>query len=184
MSKAIRNSSRKSNTVQGFLLYRIWYGDYLVYVGRTKQPLQDRIRGHLFAKPMHRILSIQQITKIEYASFQTEADMNLYEIYFILLWHPTLNVDDKTRDFPTVELPPVEWSEFETPLWEKWRSEIVYGLSETERKSLRLKELHQMEHIVRSSYRQGEIPEYDMRFQIDAIKEERSALRRDLYDSW
>lgn len=40
--------------VQGFLIYRIWYGDCLVYVGRTKQPLQSRIRGHLFNKPMHR----------------------------------------------------------------------------------------------------------------------------------
>ena len=34
--------------VQGFLIYRIWYGNCLVYVGRTKQPLQSRIRGHLF----------------------------------------------------------------------------------------------------------------------------------------
>ena len=29
--------------VQGFLIYRIWYGNCLVYVGRTKQPLQSRI---------------------------------------------------------------------------------------------------------------------------------------------
>lgn len=53
--------------VQGFLIYRIWYGDCLVYVGRTKQPLQSRIRGHLFSKPMHRTVNIEQVTKIEYA---------------------------------------------------------------------------------------------------------------------
>lgn len=52
--------------VQGFLVYRVWYGDTLVYVGRTKQPLQDRIRGHLFQKPMHRTIAIEQVTKIEY----------------------------------------------------------------------------------------------------------------------
>ena len=41
---------------QGYILYRIYYGDDLVYLGRTKQPLQSRIRGHLFKKPMHRLI--------------------------------------------------------------------------------------------------------------------------------
>ena len=77
--------------VQGFLIYRIWYGDCLVYVGRTKQPLQSRIRGHLFSKPMHRTVNIEQVTKIEYAELGSEADMNLYEIYYILQLHPPLN---------------------------------------------------------------------------------------------
>ncbi len=31
-------------------LYRIWYRDVIVYVGRTKQPLQDCIHGRLFRK--------------------------------------------------------------------------------------------------------------------------------------
>ena len=84
--------------VQGFLIYRIWYGNCLVYVGRTKQPLQSRIRGHLFSKPMHRTVNIEQVTKIEYAELGSEADMNLYEIYYILRLHPPLNVDDKARD--------------------------------------------------------------------------------------
>ena len=102
--------------IQGFLVYRIWDGNDLIYIGRTKQPLQNRIRGHLFQKPMHRTLSVDLVTKIEYAELQTEADMNLYEIYFILREHPPLNVDDKTRDYPTVELPPMKWKEFTTPL--------------------------------------------------------------------
>ena len=83
--------------VQGFLIYRIWYGNCLVYVGRTKQPLQSRIRGHLFSKPMHRTVKIEQVTKIEYAELGSEADMNLYEIYYILRLHPPLNADDKAR---------------------------------------------------------------------------------------
>lgn len=112
------------NKIQGFTLYRIYYGEHLVYLGRTKQSLQERIRGHLFKKPHHRSLYIEHITNIEYASFQTEADMNLYEIYFINLWKPSLNVDDKTKDNLTLTLPDVEWKPFQTPLWEKWRSEI------------------------------------------------------------
>ena len=74
----------------GFTLYRIYYGDSIVYLGRTMQPLQNRIRGHLFKKPMHREICIEQVSKIEYATFKSQADMNLYEIYFINLWHPGL----------------------------------------------------------------------------------------------
>lgn len=109
---------------KNFLLYRIYYGDVLVYLGRTKQPLQARIREHLFKKPMARSLFIDQISKIEYSEFHTEADMNLYEIYFINLWKPPLNIDDKTKDDLTVHLPDVTWNSFETPLWGKWKKEI------------------------------------------------------------
>lgn len=107
---------KKQNKNQRFLLYRIWYGDILVYIGRTKQPLQSRIRGHLLKKPMHRSISINLVTKIEYAEFPSEADMNLYEIYYINLWKPPLNIDDKCKDDLTVHLPEVEWNVFSTPL--------------------------------------------------------------------
>lgn len=116
---------------KGFILYRIWYGDCLSYLGRTKQPLQSRIRGHMFAHPMHRAIDIHNVTKIEYTQLQTEADMNLYEIYFINLWKPPLNVDDKARDGLTIVLPELEWSEFHPANWDKWKrrlkSEDMYG---------------------------------------------------------
>ena len=108
----------------GFTLYRIYYGEHIVYLGRTMQPLQNRIRGHLFKKPMHREICIDQVSKIEYATFQTQADMYLYEIYFINLWRPPLNKDDKASDELTVSLPEVEWKLFTTPLWDKWKREI------------------------------------------------------------
>lgn len=109
---------------KGFILYKIYYDSELVYLGRTKQPLQDRIRGHLFKKPMHRSIGIEFVTKIEYAEFETEADMNVYEVYFINLYRPPLNRDDKARDRLTVSMPPVEWKTYTTPLWEKWKDEI------------------------------------------------------------
>lgn len=109
---------------QGFILYRIWYGNCLAYLGRTKQPLQARLRGHMFAKPMHRAIDIHNVTKIEYAEFQTEADMNLYEIYFINLWKPPLNVDDKARDELSITLPDYEWKGFVPKNWEDWKKSI------------------------------------------------------------
>lgn len=116
---------------KGFILYRIWYGEHLAYLGRTKQPLQARLRGHMFAKPMHRAIDIHNVTKIEYTTLQTEADMNLYEIYFINLWKPPLNVDDKAKDELTLKLPDLQWTGFIPSKWEEWKtqlkSEDMYG---------------------------------------------------------
>ena len=112
---------------QGFILYRIYYGDHIVYVGRTKQPLQSRIRGHMFAKPMHKSIDIHNVSKIEYTMLQTAADMYLYEIYFINLWKPDLNVDDKAKDKLTITLPDLEWKGFVPVNWDKWKSQISPG---------------------------------------------------------
>jgi hypothetical protein len=87
-----------------YILYRIFYGGDIAYWGRTKQPLQDRIRGHLFKRAMHREIDIDAVSKIEYAEFSSEADMNVYEVYFINLYKPTRNYDDKARDALTVTL--------------------------------------------------------------------------------
>ena len=147
-------------SVRGFLLYRIFYQgaggkDTIVYIGRTKQPLQTRIRGHLFAKPMHRTISIEQVTKIEYAQLPTEADMNLYEIYYILKEKPPLNVDDKTRDKLTVALPELTWTEFRPLLWEKWRKELKE--IEDKRGKLRRRSLDipQEVRVLRSRWKMG-----------------------------
>ena len=171
----------KSKAIRGFLLYRIWYGDKLVYVGRTKQPLQNRIRGHLFAKPMHRVLDIEQITKIEYAQFKTEADMNLYEIYFILIWRPPMNVDDKARDLPTVELPSVEWKPFETPLWEKWKTDIEEKSTARDKKVRRLKWVREQQPIIRAMHRSGEITAFELENRLVELKEEERNLVEELY---
>jgi hypothetical protein len=90
---------------------------------------------------MARSLFIDQITKIEYAEFQSEADMNVYEVYFINLWKPPLNIDDKTRDSLSIQLPDIQWKEFETPLWNKWKREIhdrdiVYDMHKNERAAM------------------------------------------------
>ena len=145
--------------IQGFILYRIWYSETLVYLGRTKQPLQSRIHGHLFKNPMQRSISINLVTKIEYAEFQTESDMNLYEIYFINLWKPPLNIDDKCKDELTVTLPDVEWKVFSTPLWEKWKKEIeTTDRAYQMRKQERAAKL-EMDGIMRKKYNSGEITE-------------------------
>ena len=113
-----------SNESTKYILYRVYYGDQVVYVGRTGQKLQNRIRGHIFGKPMHRKIDIDFVSKIEYTEMPTKADMYLYEIYLINLWKPSLNCDDKAPDELTVRLPEPVWTEFTTKLWEKWRTQV------------------------------------------------------------
>ena len=78
----------------------------------------------MFAAAMHRAIDIHNVTKIEYVMLQTEADMNLYEIYFINLWKPSLNVDDKARDNLTISLPELKWKTFIPVNWENWKKKI------------------------------------------------------------
>lgn len=108
----------------GFLVYRIYYGEHIAYVGRTKQPLQSRMRGHMFAKAMHKNISIHNVSKIEYTECKSQADMYLYEIYYICKWKPVLNRDDKPLDDLTLELPELSWKEFIPSNWEQWKKEL------------------------------------------------------------
>ena len=149
----------KPQNFGGFTLYRIYYGDQIVYVGRTMQPLQNRIRGHLFKKPMHRAINIEQVTKIEFARFHSESDMMVYEIFFINLWKPALNRDDKAPDALTITLPPVEWELFKTPLWDKWRAEIAAIDAQDADRRKKKQEIIAKDSEMRAKRRAGEISE-------------------------
>lgn len=172
--------------VQGFILYRFFYRgaggkDTIVYIGRTKQPLQTRIRGHLFAKPMHRSISIEQVTRIEFARLPTEADMNMYEIYYILKEKPLLNVDDKTNDSLTVSLPELAWTEFRPPLWEKWRKELREIEDERGRLRRRVYDIPQEVRVLRSQWKMGKITEAEYWAEKDALMDEEREIRKKLY---
>ena len=171
-------------TPKGFLLYRIYYsmpdGDTIVYLGRTKQPLSNRLRGHFFQKPMHRTIDINQVSKIEYASFATEADMNLYEIYYILTLHPPLNVDDKTRDYPTVVLPDVEWHEFWPPLMDKWKTEINERISNHSKKRKRYWAINEELSVLRSLRHTAGLDEDEYWKRHDALVEEQNQLQKEV----
>lgn len=168
--------------VQGFIVYRIWYDSHIVYVGRTKQPLQSRIRGHLFSKPMHRTIDIEQVTKIEYAEFSSEADMNLYEIYFILKLHPPLNVDDKAKDDLSVSLPEVAWCEFTTHLWEGWKKQIDQQDNHLDLLRKRYYEIPQEMRVLRSLRRTAEVTEYEFEERYELLRKEMDDISAELWD--
>ena len=158
-------------------LYRIYYGDQIVYVGRTNQPLSTRIRGHLFAKPMHRKLDINLVSCVDYHVFESEADMNLYEIYYILKLHPPLNVDDKTKDSPTVHLPELTFHQAIFPLWDKWKKEIEEKDSKQKSIHERMREISEEFRVIRSLWHMGELTEEAYYNKRDLLQDELNELR-------
>ena len=156
------------------VLYKIYYHDddgdeFLAYIGRTNQPLQNRLRGHFFKKPMHRVINIFNVSKIEYAEFKTVADMYLYEIYYINLLKPPLNKDDKAKDVLTVSLPSVKFTEYIPPLMEKWKAEIGEADDNYIKRSIErettLDDLYHQRYELRQKRHNGEVTEdeyYDL----------------------
>ena len=98
--------------MKNFFLYRIYYDNRIVYIGRTTQPLTRRLYQHM-NKPANLIkLNPLLVDKVEFAECCSEADMCLYEVYYINLLHPELNEDAKAEDELTLSLPPLNWSVF------------------------------------------------------------------------
>ena len=118
------------------IIYRIWYSrkpttddsdtEFIAYIGRTKNDLTQRLRNHFFKHLFQRMIEIGAVSHIDYAEFQTVADMYVAEIILINEYKPPLNVDDKARDKLTlpIALPHLEWTVWMKPhLMEKWKND-------------------------------------------------------------
>ena len=112
-------------------LYKIYYEhgtkSYLAYIGRTKNNLTARLRQHFTGHVFMKTLDITGVSHIDYAEFETVADMYVAEIVFINTLKPPLNVDDKAKDELTlkIDLSSVKWHLWNKPhLIEKWKGEL------------------------------------------------------------
>ena len=114
-----------------YIIYKIYYGNELVYIGRTKQNLKDRLRLHFFCNPLVKKIDIFDTTKIEYTLFNTEADMFLYEVYLINLYHPVLNKDDNAHDDLTIYLPEPQFYPYWDKIIDKWKEKQIAHLIDT-----------------------------------------------------
>lgn len=107
-----------------FILYKIYYGKECVYLGRTNQPIANRLRGHFFKTPNMKTLDISMVSKIKIAECKTKADMYLYEIYYINRLKPRINRDDKANDDITIELPELNYEEYKPKNFNKWLDKV------------------------------------------------------------
>lgn len=120
--------------MNNYILYKIYYHDELAYIGRTTQDLKNRLRMHFFhTNKIVKQLDILQVTKIEYTILNTQADMYLYEIYLINLYHPSCNVDDNAKDDLSdfIVLPKLEFYEYKDPIIDKWKAKQIEHLIDT-----------------------------------------------------
>ena len=111
-----------------YILYKIFYdspdGEFIAYIGRTKQRINSRLRGHFKQLPMHKKIDVLQVSHIEVAECMTEADMFLYEIYYINKYKPVLNKDDKSKEELTIVLPELDFKTLHNEeIMEKWKRE-------------------------------------------------------------
>lgn len=117
-----------------FTIYKIYYDEILIYIGRTQQKLQTRLHGHFFKAPMMREIDINGVTKIEFTKFETQADMFVWEIYLINKYKPPLNKDDKAKDNLTFDLIEPEFKKFYYYKISEWRDKINLKDKEYEKK--------------------------------------------------
>ena len=106
------------------IVYRIFYGERCVYVGRTSRPLSRMLEVHFLSQKKGRAvrLDVTKVTRIEYFLCKTKADMWLYQMYWIHLLHPAFN-KSCADDEPTIALPNRVWMEYRPYLMDKWRME-------------------------------------------------------------
>lgn len=114
-----------------YIVYKIYYENELIYIGRTKQKLIDRMRMHFFGNPFMPKIDIFRTTKIEYALFANESDQFVYEVYLINLYHPSLNLHDRGCDELTIHLPEPQFYVWEDPIIDKWRDKQIEYLIDT-----------------------------------------------------
>ena len=143
------------------ILYKIYYAQGLMYIGRTTQPLNTRLRGHFFKKPMHCELDIHSVTSIVKAEFSTVADMYFWEIYEINKHKPLLNRSDKASDELTVTLCAPVFHAYECHRLEKWKKE--HKMREEKYDEARKKSLafDVKKREMRKKMREGHISEYE-----------------------
>lgn len=118
---------------KNYILYKIYYGNELVYIGRTSQDLIDRLRLHFFGKPMVKKLDIIETTRIEYSICDSEADMFVMEIYLIALYKPRINKDDKPHDDLSshLYLPEPKFYPYHHSLLDKWKEKEIERIIDT-----------------------------------------------------
>ena len=142
-----------------YTIYKIYDERGLVYIGRTIQKLDSRLRGHFYKQPNYRAIDIADVVRIEYATLETEADMLLYEMYLINLYKPVLNMSSKAKDCLTVSLPDLVFKQHIPRLFEKWKATILKNDIEYQENRKRKIQQDLDRHEMRRKWHRKEISE-------------------------
>lgn len=102
------------------ILYRIYYGHKIVFVGATNFDLTSTLRVDFFGQNS---LDIARVSKIEYATLPSMADCIVYKTYFINKLKPLCNKSDRSRDelSNNIVLPELNFVEYNNSIVGKWK---------------------------------------------------------------
>lgn len=113
----------------------------VVYVGKTKQPLEKRILIHFGNSGHLRKDQISMVTRIEFLELGSRIEMDIVELYYINKWKPAFNTQSKyddddyfmeNRDKDCWEVFNFEVGKEETELPSKLRVEVVLTEADTD----------------------------------------------------
>lgn len=105
------------------IVYAIYGADCCLFVGKTTaRRLVDKLYHHFHKNRKYVQIDVTKVERIEYSRYKTEADMALYELYWIYKLHPVMNRHGK-KDELTLELPYVRWYQYVPRLLNKWKEE-------------------------------------------------------------
>lgn len=107
---------RKRRSDRRPLVFRIWYGDEIVYVWYTSKYLTTALRNVFFG--VHQRVDVTKVTKVDYQGKRSLADAAVYAMYYKHLFNPTLQY---VSPGPlTIHLKQYKWTEFTSPVFARW----------------------------------------------------------------
>ena len=157
--------------MKAYTIYKIYYGEELVYIGKTGMQLNQRLRTHFFKTPMVRMIDITQVSKIEHASM-SQADMIVMELYLINKCKPIMNAANKARDELSFEIQEPIFELYECELMGKWANKIEDNDRHYAAEKVRKKEREKERLALRVKRREGEITEDEYWDQYEELEQQ------------
>lgn len=100
----------------------------VVYVGKTRQPLEKRIESHFGSGGHLQKSQIATVTKVEFLELSSRIEMDIVELYYINMWKPIFNTQAKyDEEFSMDAREGDYWEDFEFTV-EETRKEVVKTL--------------------------------------------------------
>ena len=116
-------------------IYRYIYNDEIIYVGKTKRELSQRILEH---ENEIKFMPYLSSCKIQYFETATNVEMDIAEKYYINLYSPKLNVVDMEHAIFNFELPTPNWLDYDVISYKTVHKQMTHISSKQDEKKSKL----------------------------------------------
>lgn len=116
-------------------IYRYIYNDEIIYVGKTKRELSQRILEH---ENEIKFMPYLSACKIQYFETVTNVEMDIAEKYYINLYSPKLNVVDMEHAVFNFKLPTPNWLDYDARSYRIIHKQLTHISSKQNEKKLEL----------------------------------------------